>query len=340
MTTDAWWNNRTYKDYYDDVGKHRLLSSTEEYSLLMRYRSCSHCKQVIPPFVLLQYCPQCGDEIPKGSSRIYTCKSCEFKFDLQSVPNHCPQCGNARDIQAKHRLVEANLRFVVRRAKTLTTNPEYLSRLISAGNVGLMVAVDKFSIDRSTRFLTYADWWIRKEMLDEIRNSNLVHIPTHRQKVFLKEQKFGSYQCKHCKVHTDHPEYEEYLPKCKGKRKQHEFVLPLYDSAAMTTPVSVNAHTLVLPDNKETVEEFVTDENTASTLRDILRGLNIRERDRFIVMGYFNVPEGARKAEEPKSLHQLSAVSGITPERVRQIKEQVLKLFKKELVRNNVTCVA
>jgi RNA polymerase primary sigma factor len=340
MSSDAWWDNRTYKDYYDDVGKHALLSPSEEFELLTRYRSCPHCKQTIPPFVILRHCPQCGDEIPKNASRIYTCKTCEFKFDLQSVPNHCPTCGSHRDIAAKHRLVEANLRFVVRRAKTLTTNPEYLSRLISAGNVGLMVAVDKFSLDRNTRFLTYADWWIRKEMLDEIRNSNLVHIPTHRQKVFLKEQKFGMYQCKHCNVHTDHPDYEEYLPKCKGKRKQHEFILPLYDSSTMTAPVSVNSQTMVIPDNKESVEVCVMDDRQATLMRDILRGLNIRERDRFIVMGYFNVPEGARKAEEPKSLLQLSAVSGITPERVRQIKEHVLRLFKKELLRNNVTCEA
>jgi RNA polymerase primary sigma factor len=340
MLTDAWWDNRTYKDYYDDVGKHGLLSSTEEYELLVRYRSCSHCKQTIPPFVILQHCPQCGETVPKGASRIYTCKTCEFKFDIQSVPNHCPRCGNQRDVAAKHRLVEANLRFVVRRAKTLSTNPEYLSRLISAGNVGLMVAVDKFSLDRSTRFLTYADWWIRKEMLDEIRNSNLVHIPTHRQKVFLKEQKFGTYQCKHCGMHTDHPDYEEYLPGCKSRKMHHEFILPLYDSAAMTSPVSVNSPTITLSDGKASVEDLVLDDHMATTMRDILRGLNIRERDRFIVMGYFNVPEGARKAEESKSLLQLSAVSGITPERVRQIKEQVLRLFKRELIRNNVSCGA
>jgi RNA polymerase primary sigma factor len=337
MSTDAWWDNRTYKDYYDDVGKHGLLSPTEEHALLLRYRSCPLCKEVIPPFRILKYCPQCGEDIPKGASRIYTCKPCEFKFDLQSVPNHCPKCGSQRDLEAKHKLVEANLRFVVRRAKTLTTNPEYLSRLISAGNVGLMVAVDKFSLDRSTRFLTYADWWIRKEMLDEIRNSNLVHIPTHRQKVFLKEQKFGAYKCKNCGMHTEHPDYDEFLPRC-AKNKEHDFELPLYDSAAMTAPVSVDTPNLPLPDNKENVESCVLDEHMATTLRDILRHLNIRERDRFIVMGYFNVPEGARKAEEPKSLLQLSAVSGITPERVRQIKEQVLKLFKKELIRNNVVC--
>lgn len=336
MPTDAWWDNRTYKDYYDDVGKHALLSPTEEHTLLMRYRTCSHCKKTIPPFIITQHCPQCGEDIPKGSSRIYTCKTCEFKFDIQVVPNHCPLCGNPRDMAAKHRLVEGNLRFVVRRAKTLTTNPEYLSRLISAGNVGLMVAVDKFSLDRKTRFLTYADWWIRKEMLDEIRNSNLVHIPTHRQKAFLKEQKFGAYVCKHCGLHTDHPDHDEYLPKCK--RKNHDFVLPLCDFAVMTTPVSVDSPTLTLHDAKENVESVVLDDHMATTLRDVLRSLNIRERDRFIVMGYFNIPEGARKAEEPKSLLQLSAVSGITPERVRQIKEQVLRLFKKELVRNSVYC--
>jgi len=338
MSTDPWWDNRTYRDYYDDVGKHGLLSSTEEYDLLLRYRTCALCKKPIPSFIIRQHCPQCGEDLPKKISRIYICKNCECKFDTQAVPNHCLLCGNPRDIEAKHKLVEANLRFVVRRAKTLTTNPEYLSRLISAGNVGLMVAVDKFNLDRKTRFLTYADWWIRKEMLDEIRNANLVHIPTHRQKVFLKEQKHGAYHCIHCGLRTDHPDYDEYLPPCKTKNRNHDFILPTHDSAAMTSPISVNTTPITIPDNKENIENFVIDEHMAIMLREILRNLNIRERDRFIVMGYFNVPEGARKAEEPKSLLQLSAISGITPERVRQIKEQVLRNFKKELIRNEVSC--
>ena len=338
MQTDTWWDNRTYKDYYDDVGKHTLLTANEEHALLLRYRSCPQCKQSIRPFVLLEYCPQCCESIPNDSSRIYTCKSCEFKFDIQSVPKYCTLCGHPRDIAAKHRLVEANLRFVVRRAKTLTSNPEYLSRLISAGNVGLMVAVDKFDMSRKTRFLTYADWWIRKEMLDEIRNANLVHIPTHRQKTFLKEQKHGAYQCTYCALSTDIPDYEECLPRCTKGRKTHNFVLPLFDSAAMTSPISINTTDVVLPDTNQTTEDLVVDSHLATRLRDILRSLNIRERDRFIIMGYFNVPEGERKAEEPKSLLQLSAVSGITPERVRQIKEQVLRLFKKELQKQDISC--
>jgi RNA polymerase primary sigma factor len=337
MAKDAWWDNRTYRDYYEDVGKHALLTSKEEYDLLMRYRSCSLCKQIIPSYVILKYCPQCGEAIPDSSSRIYTCKTCEFKFDIQSTPTYCPICGCPRDNDAKHRLVEANLRFVVRRAKSLTNNPEYLSRLISAGNVGLMVAVDKFKVERQTRFLTYADWWVRKEMLDEIRNAGLVHIPTHRQKAFLKEQKLGAYVCKNCGLHTDHPDYDEFLPTCTDKVKGHNFSLPLFDSAAMTSPVSVNTTSLILVDGKENIESCVLDEHMAATVRSVLRGISIRERDRYIVMGYFNVPAGERKAEESKSLLQLASVSGITPERVRQIKEQVLKLFKKELLRQNVS---
>lgn len=333
MPTHNWWDSRTYQDYYTDVGKHALLTPDEELQLLKRYRSCNLCKRSIPQFITLERCPSCSEPIPRKAARIYTCKCCEHKFDIQAVPSHCPRCGNARDYAAKHRLVEANLRFVVRRARTMTANPEYLNRLISAGNVGLMLAVDKYNLKRGTRFLTYADWWIRKEMLDEIRNTNLVHIPTHRQKSIMQAQKHGQYSCKHCGITTDHPDYEAYLPPCRGVGKRHEFSQPQYDAATATTVLSVNTSDVTLPASPENVESNIIDNDMALTLRAVLRELNVRARDRYIVMGYFNAASGDRKAEEPKNLWQLSAITGVTPERVRQIKEQVLGVFKKELTK-------
>jgi DNA-directed RNA polymerase sigma subunit (sigma70/sigma32) len=78
------------------------------------------------------------------------------------------------------------------------------------------------------------------------------------------------------------------------------------------------------------VDGITIDSNMEDLLREVLKNMTINERDRFILIGYFNVP-GKDRQSDPKNLHQLAALTGITPERVRQIKENVLKQLKKDL---------
>lgn len=67
--------------------------------------------------------------------------------------------------QAKHSLVESNLRLVVKIAKEYRTASIGLEDLISEGNLGLIEAAERFDPSRGVRFLSYASWWIRKYML-------------------------------------------------------------------------------------------------------------------------------------------------------------------------------
>src|SRR5437773_7151302 len=86
-----------------------------------------------------------------------------------------------RDPTAAERLVTGNLRFVVKIAFEYRTYGARLLDLIQEGNLGLLVAVDRFDPDRNVRLTTYAVWWIRAYIQEYIRRSwSLVRFGTTR----------------------------------------------------------------------------------------------------------------------------------------------------------------
>ena len=86
----------------------------------------------------------------------------------------------AGDEQAKARLVEANLRLVVQVARRYANRGLPLPDLIEEGNLGLLRAVEKYEPERSTRFSTYAVWWIRQAIVRALANqARTIRLPVH-----------------------------------------------------------------------------------------------------------------------------------------------------------------
>ena len=334
QTPDYIQTSRVFKNYYVDLSKHPILKPKEERELLLRYRICPHCKATFPMRAKRVGCPKCGEPAPHSTnSRLCTCTNCLSKFEFATAPQYCHKCGSDRDRVARQQLIEGNLRFVVRMAKTFSPNQEQLLQLISAGNVGLMTAIDKFDDYLTNRFLTYAAWWIRKEMLDEINSNTLIHLPSHKQKEQRKIVKHGLYECGICGYRIEGSQKQNGVSCLEGEL--HEFV-----PVASADPLNkiVPTEDMSLPSDLD-IEEECIDTNTAKVLRTILSRLNLRARDKFIVLRYYDIPTVERRSE-PKSLPQLASITGITPERVRQIKERTLRELRSELKRLNVTEVS
>lgn len=330
--SDDFFSDRVFRDYYADVGKHPVLTAIEEKELLVRYHVCAHCTRRLPQRVRVSNCPRCATGTPTTAlNRLHKCEECALKYETTLPPTYCPVCGADRDIEARNKLIVSNLRFVMTTARKITKNPAHIQRLVSSGNLGLIVAVDKFDLDRETRFLTYAAWWIRKEMMDEIHNSHLIHIPSHRQKAQSKTQKYGVYICKHCDLRVEDVELLDEALSYPCSKDTHEFIL-MDDTASLQSFMTID--NLPIAD-KHSLEVATISKSTTALLHSVLTRMIVRERDRFILMQYYDVPLGERRTR-PKSLHQLAAITGITPERVRQIKEEVLKFMRLEMDRKSL----
>jgi len=158
-------SDRTVDSYYDEVQGVQLLNAELEQRLFAAYRTCAKCAR---------------------------------KYTEGAVQSTCPSCKAPRDLRAREQLVEGALRFVVkvardyaRRAKGERHGEESLLTLISAGNLGLLVAVDRFDTSKGTRFLTYAAWWVREKILEELDNMSVVRVPAYQQKAQRARWKAG-----------------------------------------------------------------------------------------------------------------------------------------------------
>ena len=92
----------------------------------------------------------------------------------------------AGDEAARTRLIESNLRLVVRIAKNYLTPEVSILDLIQEGNLGLMKAVSKYDFRKQVRFSTYASWWIKQAIVRSLSNKKRVIRLPHRQEEKLR----------------------------------------------------------------------------------------------------------------------------------------------------------
>lgn len=99
----------------------------------------------------------------------------------------------AGDEKAQKKLVEANLRFVLSVAKMYSKDPILVEDLIQAGNIGLVDAAKKFDPSMGFKFISFAVWHIRKEMISFLsQNSRTVRIPDNKIQLMSKAREAQS----------------------------------------------------------------------------------------------------------------------------------------------------
>lgn len=218
-----------------------------------------------------------------------------------------------KDVAARDAVVQTHLRFVVKMAHKRTKDPEAVKDYIAAGNVGLLKAADKFEWNRRPyiRFLTYAGWWVIKEMSDQdYTTSSLVHVPAHRQKTQRRQAR------------EFRAAIQEHGPEAASVRAMNpglpEGVVTTLDAARNTPDV---------PDVEP--EMSYGSDRLRMIVRESIARLPPREQT--VLNLYFGVKDEAR------NLVQIAAIMEMCPERVRQIKINGMQLLQQELEEEMLT---
>lgn len=234
-----------------------------------------------------------------------------------------------KDIEAAHKLITSNLRFVVKIAGEYRSYGLKMLDLIQEGNVGLMMAVKKFNPYKGFRLISYAVWWIKAYIQNHIISTwSLLKIGTTQaqRKLFFKlnharntiKNMTGGDDMHAAAVSLDVTDVEA---EEMGERMKGDYSLDaeVIEGEGVTMLES-------LPDDRQNQEELLAEaEESAILQREVAVALtSLNDKERFVI-------EHRVSADTPMTLQDIADHFSISRERVRQIEEGALKKMKRAL---------
>ena len=223
--------------------------------------------------------------------------------------------------KSREKLINSNLRFVITCAKKYVKQGVPLLDLIQAGIVGLVQSIDYFDPNRGYKFLSFAVWYIRREILKEIYNTGrTIRYPITYIGIISKVKK--AYE-KFINEHQREPSDEELIKAADISKKQ-------YKSVIMNKSYCQSFDTPLLEDDsltlKDTLSEEVvpfTDPFTKEEILDSLKCLNDREYK--VIMEFYGIDN-----TDKKSIKEIAAELGLGDERVRQLRKSAIKKLQQK----------
>ena len=228
------------------------------------------------------------------------------------------------DMHARDEMIRANLRFVVDVAKKYQNRGLSLSDLISAGNLGLITAADRFDGTKGYKFISYAVWWIRQSILQTLaEHVRTVRLPLNKVSLLKDISKASR---KLGQDRASEPDIEEIAAELEVPAEE---VLETILSARAVCSLDES----FTDDDERSLLNTLADDTTEAPDADVLRESarvqletalgTLEERELRIIRLYFGLD-----GNEALTLEEIGDMMNLTRERIRQLKERALSKLR------------
>lgn len=227
------------------------------------------------------------------------------------------------NLQARKKMIESNLRLVVKIARRYMRSGMPMLDLIAEGNIGLMRAVEKFDPNRGFRFSTYGAWWIQQSIERAIMSqTRTIRLPIHMVKKLNKCLRTS----KDLYKNLDREPTVDEIAKASGKKTSEiKKIFALNERViSIDTPVSETVDKPIvdtISNHMDDPMDFLTQDKLKQTLAQWISRLSSKQKSvverRFGFNGF-----------EPMTLDETGTEIGLTRERVRQLQAEALKILK------------
>src|SRR5450756_1171279 len=287
--------NDPVRMYLKEIGKVPLLTAEQEVSLAKRIEAGE------------------ASSVRLASEEKLNAKQIEELQDIE-----------ADGLEAKRKLVEANLRLVVSIAKRYVGRGMLFLDLIQEGNLGLIRAVEKFDHGKGYKFSTYATWWIRQAITRAIADqARTIRIPVHMVETI---NKLVRVQRQLLQDLGREPLPEEIANEMElTPEKVREILKVSQEPVSLETPIG--------EEEDSHLGDFIEDSGAVvpvdaaafkllqEQLEEVLDDLNTREKR--VIQLRVVLLDG-----QPRTLEEVGRVFGVTRERIRQIESKTLSKLR------------